>query len=279
MYLWRKLVSQSSLTASEEILRSRLGNELAVIERPGRKRLVLEAGCKSRWRAHRLVSEFGGYIEKLPRDWQKRFARQQISKPLKVGKRLIISNGPGTSVSSGSSRRGALHLIIPAGAAFGTGDHVTTAMSLRILEEITRKNDPGWSMLDVGTGSGIFALVAKCFGAARVIGLDVDPVAVSVARTNARLNKIGGTDFRAVDVRAWRSVGEFDIIMANLFSELLVQILPVVKTHLRVGGWLILSGVLRREEHDFIRALKANNLYIPVTRRSGRWIAVLACLR
>jgi len=276
MYLWRKLVNPSSLSESEEILQSRLGNDLTVIERPGRKRLMLEAGCRSQRRARRLVREFGGRIEKLPHDWLKCFTRQQNSKPLKVGQRLIIFNVGGTSGSRRSPRQPTSHLIIPAGAAFGTGDHVTTAMSLRILEEITRLMEPGWSMLDVGAGSGIFALAATRFGAARVIGLDRDPTAVSVARANARLNRIGGIDFCAVDASAWRSADQFDIIMANLFSELLVQILPRLKSCLRPGGWLILSGVLRSEQREFLRALKANDLNTVVSRRRGKWVAVSA---
>src|SRR5207244_8027136 len=83
-------------------------------------------------------------------------------------------------------------LVIPASAAFGTGEHATTAMSLRLLERVTRKWKDGWSLGDLGTGSGILALAAKRFGAGRVVGIDIDPTAISMAESNARLNKVRG---------------------------------------------------------------------------------------
>src|SRR5476651_550461 len=138
MYLWRK-------SAAPLWLNSKAIAGLAVIERPGRKRLQLEVCCKSATQARRLVDEFGGHFEKLPRDWLKRYSREQESEPIKIVKRLVITNVGGTSVSrvragqAESRHQGPSHLVIPAGAAFGTGDHVTTAMSLRLLEELSRK--------------------------------------------------------------------------------------------------------------------------------------------
>jgi ribosomal protein L11 methylase PrmA len=130
----------------------------------------------------KLVSEFGGRGKKLPRDWLKRFARAQESRPLKIGKRLLIFNVGGTSASRVSRHKGRSHIFIPAGAAFGTGDHATTALSLRLLEQLTRQWNAGWSIVDLGTGSGILALSAKCLGAEHVVAIDLDPVAISTAK-------------------------------------------------------------------------------------------------
>lgn len=121
-------------------------------------------------------------------------------------------------------------LVIPASAAFGTGGHATTAMSLRFLERLTREWEDGRSLADLGTGSGILALAAKRFGAGRVIGIDIDPTAISIAKANARLNKIDNADFQLADVRRWKSATGWDIIGANLYSELLIEILPKTKT-------------------------------------------------
>src|SRR5213079_2251151 len=103
-------------------------------------------------------------------------------------------------------------LIIPAGVAFGTGEHATTAMSLRLLEKLTRRWKPGWSIVDLGTGSGILALAGKRFGANRVIGIDNDPTAIATAKENARLNKIDNVDFRVTDVRRWKPPPKIDIV-------------------------------------------------------------------
>jgi ribosomal protein L11 methyltransferase len=282
MYLWRK-------SATRGWLSSKTIAGLTVIERPGRKRLQLEVCCKSATQARRLVDEFGGRVEKLPRDWLKRFSREQEGKPIKIGKRLVVvrSNVGGTSVSrtgqAESRHRGPSYLVIPAGTAFGTGDHATTAMSLRLLEEASRKLKPGWSMLDLGTGSGILALAARRFGASRVVAIDNDRQAIKTAKVNARTNRIDHIDFRIDDVRRWQSsrspqdesvplADKIDIVTANLFSELLIDVLPKLKR----ARCLILSGILRSQERAVRRALRSNKIDIVQTRRRGKWIAIMA---
>ena len=149
-------------------------------------------------------------------------------------------------------------LVIPASLAFGTGEHATTAMSLRFLEQLTRRWNPGWSLVDLGTGSGILALAAKRLGAGRVIGIDNDPAAISMAKSNARLNKIRGATFQLGDVHRWNPAQRTDVITANLYSDLLIEILP----KLRGGGWLILSGTLRSQQDELVGALQRNHLAI-----------------
>jgi ribosomal protein L11 methyltransferase len=281
MFLWSKDASPGWLQQHETDLIARFGNALAIIERPGRKRLLLEVASNSKRHARSLVKKFGGRLEKLPRDWLKRLAREQKAKPLRIGRRLIILNVGGTSVSrvraglANSRHKGPSHIVIPAGRAFGTGEHATTGMSLRMLEQITRKMRPGWAAVDLGTGSGILALASKRFGAGRVLGIDVDPMAISTARANAGFNKIGGIDFRVADVRKWRPTGKFNIIIANLFSELLINILPRLTANLAHDGQLIVSGVLRRQDRELIRALRLNRIDIAQVRRRGKWIAML----
>ena len=127
-------------------------------------------------------------------------------------------------------------------------------------------------VVDLGTGSGILALAAKRLGAKSVIGIDNDPAAISTAKQNARLNKISGVKFRLGDVRRWKSRRKVDIVTANLFSELLIEILPRIKTARR----LILSGILRNQERDVRRALARNKIDILEARRRGKWVAMLA---
>jgi ribosomal protein L11 methyltransferase len=163
-------------------------------------------------------------------------------------------------------------LIIPASLAFGTGEHATTAMSLRLLEQLTRGWKPGWRLVDLGTGSGILALAAHRFGGGGVIGIDNDPAAISVAKSNAKLNKTRGVSFQFNDVQKWNSRQETDVIMANLYSDLVIEILP----KLRCGRWLILSGILRSQQNELARALKRNGFGIINMKRRGKWVAILA---
>jgi len=287
MHQWRKLAEPGWLSAHENPLQARSRGKLVITSRPGRKRLQLEIACASRSLARNLIEEFGGRAEKWPRDWLKRFADLHKSNPLKIGKRLLISTTASSQAKRGTYKVGRttrsgrpgvrqpLVLVIPASAAFGTGGHATTAMSLRLLERLSRKWEKGWSLADLGTGSGILALAAKRFGAGRVTGIDIDPRAISIAKANARLNKIDNADFRLGDVRRWKPGVRWDVIAANLYNELLISVVP----KLRRSNWLILSGVLHRQEAELLRVLQKNNMEIASVKRRGKWIALMACKR
>jgi ribosomal protein L11 methyltransferase len=280
--------------AHEDALQAKASGQLVIVRRPGRKRLELEIVCRSRSDSSALLKEFGGRIEALPRNWLERFARGD-AKPIKIGKRLMVvrSINELQRCSVRCPQRSPHHrtrpdalrtahptahtikpafLLIPASLAFGTGEHATTAMSLRFLEQLTRCRNPGWSLTDLGTGSGILALAAKCFGAAQVTGVDNDPAAISVAKSNARLNKIRGASFELCDVHKWNPAQQTNVITANLYSDLLIEILP----KLRGGAWLILSGILRSQQDELIHALQRNYLDVINTKRRGKWMAFLA---
>ena len=175
---------------------------------------------------------------------------------------------------SDSRRRGRSHIVIPAGAAFGTGQHPTTAMSLRLLERLTRRWKPGWSMLDLGTGSGIFALASRCFGARQIIAMDIDPVAISTAKGNAAINRLTGIQFIVADVLRCRVSQRIDVVTANLFSELLIEIIPKI-SH---ASWLILSGIMRAQEQEVANALRQSGFRVVTVRRRGKWMAATATM-
>jgi ribosomal protein L11 methyltransferase len=230
--------------------------------------LQLEVTSGSRSDAQKLWKEFGGRVLKLPHDWLKQFSGERQARPINIGKRLVVLRSQKDREASSFP----YNLIIPSGLAFGTGEHATTAMSLRLLEKLTRRWNPGWSIVDLGTGSGILALAATCFGAERVIGIDNDPVAIATAKENARLNRIDDLKFRLGDVRRWKFPRKIDVVAANLFSELLIEILPKLKA----ARWMILSGILRNQERDVTRALRRHKIDIVQVRRRGKWVAILA---
>src|SRR5882762_1448013 len=193
MFVWRKRASAVWLAANEAPLREIGGQRLAIISRPERKTAIAEIAGSSQRDLEKIRSRFGGTIKKLPRDWLKAFSRSQKSEPIKIGNRLTIYR---SVTSKNRSRTKKKSLLIPAGAAFGTGEHATTAMSLRLLERCTRfwgaqgasqqssaacrrgllkkgsaasrtqqagslqSQEKKWTLLDLGTGSGILALAA-----------------------------------------------------------------------------------------------------------------------
>jgi ribosomal protein L11 methyltransferase len=272
MYIWRKHVTPAWLRSRGANLTKRFGPAMAVIERPGKSHSFVEISCSTAKQAQTLSREFGGGVKKLPRNWRQDFAKRARTKPLRIASRLRVLDAPEKRQRDKATRT----IVIPAEAAFGTGEHATTAMCLRLLERRTRQRPPGWSMLDAGTGSGILAIAARCLGAARVVAIDNDPIACAIAKRNAHANGVRNIEFRTGDVLKSKLAGEFDVITANLFSDLLIKALPRFSRHVATGGWLILSGILRSQESAAAVALRRNGFALQEVRRRGKWIALLA---
>jgi ribosomal protein L11 methyltransferase len=272
MYIWRKQVSPEWLRLRSEDLSLRFGAAIAIVEQPGKRPILLQVSCSRASRAHSLVRQFGGRVDKLRRDWLQDFAKRSQTKPLRIGSRLIVQATPDKRRQNRSART----IIIPAETAFGTGEHATTAMCLRLLERHTRKFSPGWSQLDAGTGSGILAIAARSLGADRVLAIDNDPTACAIAKRNARANGMSDIEFRTGDVLKLKLTEKFNVITANLFSELLIAGLPGWSRLLVRDGFLILSGILRMQEEAVVAALRRNGLAIQEARRRGKWVALLA---
>lgn len=275
MYIWRKRTGPRWLAAHNENIARRFGSALALTERPGNDRILLEISCRTSKEAQQLIREFGGSVEKLRSDWLDHFAKQARTKPLQIGSRLVVQGSPDQRPRDGAVRT----IIIPAEAAFGTGEHATTAMCLRLLERQTREPPRGWSMLDAGTGTGILAIAGSCLGAARVLAIDNDPLACTTAMRNARANRVRNIEFRTGDVLKQKLNGKFDVISANLYSEILIEALPLWSRRLTSGGCLILSGILRPQEKAVIAALRRDQFALPEIRRRGKWVAILAFRR
>lgn len=272
MFVWQKNVAPESVEIWKQRLEFIGPERLAVLERPGAARPRLEVYLPSEAPARALVSAFGGAVRPLAdAAWQ---PAANKGPALSIAGRLAITGRP---EEWGALRDAGPALCIPAAMAFGTGEHATTAMCLRLLAGVARghRREP-WEMLDLGTGSGILALAARLFGATRALGFDNDPHAVRTARENARFNGIARADFRRADlIRSWHPERTWPVITANLFSGLLLALMPRLALALAPGGRLILSGILRAQADDVEAALEANGLQAS-RRRKGRWVAFLA---
>ena len=160
----------------------------------------------------------------------------------------------------------AVNLILDPGMAFGTGSHPTTRLCLEWLE---RNVAEGCSVLDYGCGSGILAIAAARLGAGRVAGVDIDPQAVDAARANAERN---GVDATFADSAA-PVAGEYDLVVANILSNPLRVLAPAICAHVRTGGRLALSGILR-EQADEIMAIYAQWLPLEVADVREDWVCL-----
>lgn len=157
----------------------------------------------------------------------------------------------------------AINLILDPGMAFGTGSHPTTRLCLEWLE---RTVQPGDSVLDYGCGSGILAIAAARLGAGEVAGVDIDPQAIEAAEANAARNEVSA---RFSD-SGQMLVGEYDVVVANILSNPLRVLAPAICAHVRRGGRLALSGILR-EQADEIIAVYAPWIALQVADQREDW--------
>jgi len=225
----------------------RLALRFAPLERPPRWR-----------RARRLREE----------DWRDSWKR--YFRPQRIGKRLLVKPSWATyEVAAGDTV-----IEIDPGMAFGTGQHPTTAMCLRALEERLR---PGDAVLDLGAGSGILAIAAARLGAKRALALDIDPQAVKAARENAAANGVQGV----VEVREGTlpegAPGErCDMVVANISGLTIERLAPEFAESLREGGTLIVSGFLEDSVDGLSRALEAAGFRVERVDAEGVWRAIVA---
>ncbi len=163
------------------------------------------------------------------------------------------------------------------GMAFGTGLHATTRFCLIRVEKYLV---PGMSVLDLGTGSGILAIAAVKLGAASVLALDTDPVAVRIARDNTTKNGVTG----AVTVRRGtlsttvvkRLRGHFDLVVANVTSRVIAEMAERLSLVLKPGGRLVVSGINAAGLDTVLIRLALANLRIDAIDHEGEWHAITA---
>ncbi len=187
--------------------------------------------------------------------------------PLPLGRRFVVLPHERAGPAGG---RIALH--IAPGRAFGTGEHPTTRLCAEALERFVPAA-PLW--LDLGTGTGILALVAACCGARSVLALDVDPEAVAVARANVARHGLSGTIRVAQGSLERTRPGRFDGIVANLSAPFFAQEAPALCARLRRGGRLVASGFPVEAREEVFGALRRAGLELEEQHELEGWVAAV----
>lgn len=158
------------------------------------------------------------------------------------------------------------------GAAFGTGQHTTTALCIRALETLVK---PGMTVFDVGTGSGVLSIVAAKLGAGRVEAVDFDPVAVRIAAENVRQNGVANV-VRTGQSDLLKSIeGKADLIIANIIADIIVRLFGEVKESLAAGALMLLSGIIEDRLHDVTKAAARHGFHVERIEEEKGWAVVI----
>lgn len=166
-----------------------------------------------------------------------------------------------------------LVIDIDPGMAFGTGTHPTTALCMAMLEtHIT----PGVSVLDVGTGSGILLIEAAKLGAAHLAGIDSDPDAIHIARQNLARNAVSKQQYTLQCGHLLSMVNAtYDIVVANILAEVILELLGQVGRVLKPGGIVICSGIIEAFRSAVLEKMAACGFSILDVQKQGDWVAIV----
>jgi ribosomal protein L11 methyltransferase len=207
-------------------------------------------------------------IAKVPReDWAESWKRH--FKPIEISNALLVK----PSWSRRRPRKNQAVVILDPGLSFGTGQHPTTAFCLREIAR-RRKTATGRSFLDIGTGSGILAIAAVKLGYQPVHAFDFDTEAVRVARANARVNGVRSRskiEHGDVSKLPLRPAKKYDLVCANLISDLLIAERRQIAAQMNRGGTLVLAGILKMEFLQVQKAFEGLGLKLVCSQSRKEW--------
>lgn len=212
-------------------------------------------------------------IEEVPdQDWNQDWEDQGFE-PIGVSDHLVIYDAKHTDMSMFAGDDGVMRIFIEARNAFGTGTHQTTMM---ILRRLLGMDLTGKSVLDCGCGTGILGIVALRLGANRVLGYDIDEWSSENAKHNAALNGVENLDVLLGDASVLDGVKEeFDVVIANINRNILLNDMTAFRSHLKTGGRLILSGFYETDVPMLEQAAQSNGLTIIDVVTDEEWACAM----
>jgi len=165
-------------------------------------------------------------------------------------------------------------IYIDPGMAFGTGTHATTKMASYFVHKISekyKKEIPNWTLLDVGTGTAILAMLAAQSGFGLVTGIEIDPEARRVARENIKLNHLEQIDISEALLEEVK--GEYDVVIANIIDGVLLNIKKDLLRVLKPGGFLFLTGILTERDNMFFeKFIESSKLKVLRRLEKEEWV-------
>lgn len=197
-------------------------------------------------------------------------AWKKYYKPVRVGSYITISPTWENYLPEAEEE---IVVELDPGMAFGTGTHPTTVLCIQALEKYVSAND---RLLDVGTGSGVLSIAAAKLGAAEIEAIDLDQVAVKSAEENVKINQVDSTVSVSQGNLLDHTTGTYDMIIANILAEVIVQMTKQAYEALRPGGRIITSGIISRKQETVSKSLSEAGFIIEETTALEDWVAIVA---
>ena len=279
LFRWSKFVGEERLEEWEA--RLIMAEVVYTVEKQvNRKNWQISSYSTSREIADELRVLFGGGVTEVrPDDWQPT-SDVGVQTQIKIRDVMVITEAEDEAVweSVKSEFPDRLVLSFPPQLAFGTGGHPTTSGCLRFLADVAKeRKDVEWRLLDLGCGSAILAVAAVLLGAKEAIAVENDPLAIKYARRNAERHGVAGrikfVEGDAIALMDRCEFGRFEVVAANLFSDLLIQLFPLFPRNLLEGGEIIVSGFLTSQTRLVTDSAASSGLPLSKFQRRGKWVA------
>ncbi len=201
-------------------------------------------------------------------DWANNW--KKYYEEFKLSDRIVIC--PSWEEGDAELEKDAIKVILDPGSAFGTGTHETTSMCAEILDRVIK---PDTSVLDLGTGSGILAIIASKLGASRVDAVDIDSLAVKVAEENCAINECSNIECYTGELKSVKNA-PYDLIVANIIADVIAEIACDIPADLADDGIFVCSGIINTKKDHVVEALKAAGMEIIEERSKNDWMAYIA---
>jgi ribosomal protein L11 methyltransferase len=283
MHVWSKLSNPKWSDAWQERLGGLPRVSVVITEVPNRKTVRVEAFCERKKEADAISKQFGGTVRVVKQQNWAAMAPDPAT-PILIGKSLVISDAASAKAVSAAAKTFADRQVvaIPADLAFGTGHHATTETVLKHIDRIAKawnKEGRKWTVCDLGSGTGILGIAARKLGAQKVWGCDFDPLAVKVSKGNIERNNVNSCSFVKADVTTWQPKQQWDLVLANIFYDVLSLSFEKIAKATKPDGIVIVSGILKSHAADCMKAGEAAG--IVWTKRStmaNKWVTAVGRL-
>jgi ribosomal protein L11 methyltransferase len=206
-----------------------------------------------------------GYCEVDDEDWSTSW--KKYYKPFELTDGLVVK----PTWEKYDNKNDEIVIDLDPGMAFGTGTHETTKMCAVFLHKYLKS---GYSVIDVGCGSGILSIISCKLGASRVTAVDIDEVAVKVTKENCEINRVDHsvTAFKGVltDIKNEKA----DMIIANIISDVIIDLSSNIPGYLKEGGLFIASGIIKERKDEVFKKYLSEGFKCEETIEMGEWVAM-----
>jgi ribosomal protein L11 methyltransferase len=189
-------------------------------------------------------------------------------KTFDISERIVIR----PSWEEYAEQSGKIVIALDPGMAFGTGTHETTRMCAMLLDKYIK---PESSVIDVGCGSGILSIIAAKLGANDVLAIDIDNVAVRVAKENSEVNGVNDKVLVQAGVLEDLTIRKADAVVANIIADVIIGISPTVPNYLKTDGLFITSGIIKERAQQVVDTCISNGFVLVDKLEMGEWVAMV----